>query len=54
MMGDIDIGKLTLPELTALLHLVADEIQLRMMEQAGQEAMPMYPDGNPALMICGP
>lgn len=33
-MEDIDIGKLTTLELIELLHLVADEIQLRMMEQA--------------------
>lgn len=39
MMGDIDIGKLTTLELIELLHLVADEIQLRMMEQAGQEVI---------------
>lgn len=39
MMEDIDIGKLTTLELIELLHLVADEIQLRMMEQAGQEVI---------------
>ena len=39
MMWDIDIGKLTTLELIELLHLVADEIQLRMMEQAGQEVI---------------
>lgn len=31
-----DLGGLNLPELTALLHSVADEIELRMMQQAGE------------------
>lgn len=30
----IDLGELTLPELTELLHRVADEISLRMMQEA--------------------
>ena len=33
-----DLGGLNLPELTALLHSVADEIELRMMQQAGENA----------------
>ena len=31
----IDLGQLSLPELTDLQHLVTDEIRLRMMQQAG-------------------
>lgn len=32
-----DIGGLSLPELTALLHRIADEITLRLMQRAGEE-----------------
>lgn len=32
----IDLGRLSLPELTILQHMVTDEIQLRMMQQAGE------------------
>ena len=35
-MQEIDISGLSLPELTELLHRIADEIQLRAMEEAGQ------------------
>ena len=35
-MQEIDLGRLSLPELTELLHRIADEIQLRAMEEAGQ------------------
>lgn len=31
---EIDLGKMSLPELVELMHLIADEIQLRMMEAA--------------------
>lgn len=31
-----EIGRLSLPELTDLLHKIADEIQLRAMEEAGK------------------
>ena len=34
---DDELGRLTLPELTELLHRVADEIQLRMMQAAGDD-----------------
>ena len=34
----VDLGEMTLPELIELLHRVADEIQLRLMEQAGHVA----------------
>ena len=35
-MEEIDLGRLSLQELTELLHRIADEIQLRAMEEAGQ------------------
>ena len=35
-MEEIDLGRLSLPELTELLHRIADEIQLRAMEEAGK------------------
>ncbi len=34
---EIDLGRLSLPELVELMHLVADEIQLRAMEEAGKD-----------------
>ena len=34
---DDELGRLTLPELVELLHRVADEIQLRMMQAAGDD-----------------
>lgn len=34
---DDELGRLTLPELAELLHRVADEIQLRMMQAAGSD-----------------
>lgn len=33
---EIDLGQLSLPELTDLQHLVTDEIRLRMMQSAGE------------------
>lgn len=33
---EIDLGELALPELIELLHLIADEIQLREMQTAGE------------------
>lgn len=34
-MNEVDLSRLTLPELIELLHQIADEIQLRAMESAG-------------------
>lgn len=34
MTDEIDLGELSLPELVELLHKVADEIQLRMLQAA--------------------
>lgn len=36
-MNEIDLSRLTIPELVDLLHRAADEIQLRAMEQAGEQ-----------------
>ncbi len=36
MRPEIDLGRLSLPELTELLHQIADEIQLRQMQEAGE------------------
>jgi hypothetical protein len=34
---ELDLGELTLPELVEMLHRVADEIQIRMMQAAGDD-----------------
>ena len=51
-----DLGRLNLPELTALLHSVADEIELRMMQQAGENVCVccglVVPEGRQTCPIC--
>ena len=52
----IELGRLSLPELVNLQHLVTDEIQLRMMQQAGENLCVccgrIIPEGRQICQIC--
>ena len=52
----IDLGRLNLPELAELQHRITDEIQLRMMQRAGENLCvccgQAVPEGRQVCPIC--